>query len=55
MWSRKQTTKLATETADISTTQENPQGEITNEDNAYHFLLYQEYWSLLIPFTKPNS
>jgi len=48
-------TKFAMETADIPTTQEISHVKITNEDNAYHFLQYQGYCSLLIHFTRPNS
>jgi len=39
-------TKSAMETADIPMTQESSHVEITNEDNAHHFLRYQGYCSL---------
>jgi len=38
--------KFATGKSDIHTTQESSHVEITNEDNAHHFLGYQEYCSL---------
>jgi len=37
---------FARKTDDIPTTQENSHVEITNEDNAHHFLRYKGYCSL---------
>jgi hypothetical protein len=52
IWSQKQMTKFAMETAN---TQESLHAEITNEDNAQHFLWYQEYCSLSIHSIRSNS
>jgi hypothetical protein len=54
IWSLKQTTKFAMETANISTMQET-YIKITNEDIAHHFLWYQEYSSMQIHSTRPNN
>jgi hypothetical protein len=55
VWSQKQTTQSAMETADIPMTQKSSHVEITNEDNAHHFLGYEGYCSLWIHSTRPNS
>jgi hypothetical protein len=55
VWSRKQMTKFAVETADIPMNFESLFVKITNEDNDHHFLQYQGYCSLWIHFTRLNS
>jgi hypothetical protein len=44
--SRRQTIKFGMEAADIPQTTESSHVEITNEENARHFLRNQEYCSL---------
>jgi hypothetical protein len=39
-------TKFEMETAHVPMTQENSHDEITNEDNAHHFLQHQVYYLL---------
>jgi hypothetical protein len=53
--SQKQMMKFTMESAYIPMTQESLHVEITNEDNAHHFLSYQGYCSLCIHFTRPDS
>jgi hypothetical protein len=47
--------KFPMETANIPTTQESSYIEITNEENANHFLRYQGSCLLQIISTRPNS
>jgi len=48
-------TKFSMETVNIPMTQDSLHVEITDENNAHHFLRYQGYWSLWIHPTRPNS
>jgi len=48
-------TKFATESVNITMTQESSHVKITNKDNTHHFLQYQGYCSLWIHSTRSNS
>jgi len=55
IWSWKQTTKFARETANVPTTQESLHVKITNEDNANHFLQFQGYCTIWIHSKKTKQ
>jgi len=55
VWSQKQMTKFAMETANISTTQESLHVQIINEDIAHHFLLISRIMLCLNYSTRANS